>query len=235
MHKKLETIQQNIGYSFREMGLLREALTHTSYSNEHRRSKEKNNERLEFLGDSVLSFIISEYLFDQQNPLPEGVLTKVRASVVRESTLKNMAVKIGLGECLFLGKGEIAGGGQERASILADATEALIAAVYLDGGIDVARKFVLDNMMQPIEESLKGKAVQDYKTRLQEELQKNKKVQIRYQLEEESGPDHDKTFKMSVLVCDQPIGFGVGKSKKEAEQKAAQSALEKIIHEQIFK
>lgn len=163
--------------------------------------------------------------------MPEGILTKIRASVVRESTLKNMAVKIGLGECLFLGKGEIAGGGQHRTSILADATEALIAAVYLDGGIDAARKFVLDNMRQAIGESLKGKAVQDYKTQLQEKLQKNKKVQIRYQLEEELGPDHDKTFKMSVLVCDQTIGFGIGKSKKEAEQKAAQSALERMVHE----
>lgn len=231
MKKELSIIQQNIGYSFQQIELLQEALTHTSYSNECRKTKKIHNERLEFLGDSILSFIITEHLFQEKKGVPEGILTKMRASIVCENSLKEVAEDIGLGKCMFLGRGEMASGGRNRPSILADATEALIAAIYLDGGIEKAKIFVLDKMKKIIEESANGAFIKDYKTRLQEELQKNKNASIVYHLDQESGPDHNKTFKISVSSEEKIIGYGIGKSKKEAEQQAAKNALEKLKHE----
>lgn len=226
MQHQIDRIQRNIGYQFRDIRLLQEALTHSSYSNEYKKLKKKNNERLEFLGDSVLSLIISQHLFNQKKDFPEGILTKTRAAIVCEKTLKDIAKDIDLGECMLLGKGEISTGGRYRASILADAVEALIAAIYLDGGMEAATYFVLNQMKYKIEDSVKGKMMTDYKTQLQEIIQRDGKESISYILDQELGPDHDKTFSMNVLLGKEVIGQGSGKSKKEAQQQAAKNAME---------
>ena len=202
-----------------------EALTHSSYSNEN-----KNypfNERLEFLGDSVLSIVISDYLFKKETKLPEGELTKIRANIVCEESLSEVSKNIHLGKYMLLGKGEEATGGRERISILADALEAVIAAIYLDGGIKCAREFILTNMEKIINDSIKGKIFRDYKTCLQEVLQSNGENNIWYKLIEEKGPDHNKRFVMEVGINDTVLGIGEGKSKKDAEQVAAKCALDK--------
>ena len=202
-----------------------EALTHSSYSNEN-----KNypfNERLEFLGDSVLSIVISDYLFKKETKLPEGELTKIRANIVCEESLSEVSKNIHLGKYMLLGKGEEATGGRERISILADALEAVIAAIYLDGGIKCAREFILTNMEKIINDSIKGKIFRDYKTCLQEVLQSNGENNIWYKLIEEKGPDHNKRFVMEVGINDTVLGVGEGKSKKDAEQVAAKCALDK--------
>ena len=219
----IELFEQKINYEFKNKEYILEALTHSSYSNEN-----KNypfNERLEFLGDSVLSIVISDYLFKKETKLPEGELTKIRANIVCEESLSEVSKNIHLGKYMLLGKGEEATGGRERISILADALEAVIAAIYLDGGIKCAREFILTNMEKIINDSIKGKIFRDYKTCLQEVLQSNGENNIWYKLIEEKGPDHNKRFVMEVGINDTVLG--VGESKKDAEQVAAKCALDK--------
>ena len=221
----IELFEQKINYEFKNKEYILEALTHSSYSNEN-----KNypfNERLEFLGDSVLSIVISDYLFKKETKLPEGELTKIRANIVCEESLSEVSKNIHLGKYMLLGKGEEATGGRERISILADALEAVIAAIYLDGGIKCAREFILTNMEKIINDSIKGKIFRDYKTCLQEVLQSNRENNIWYKLIEEKGPDHNKRFVMEVGINDTVLGVGEGKSKKDAEQVAAKCALDK--------
>ena len=221
----IELFEQKINYEFKNKEYILEALTHSSYSNEN-----KNypfNERLEFLGDSVLSIVISDYLFKKETKLPEGELTKIRANIVCEESLSEVSKNIHLGKYMLLGKGEEATGGRERISILADALEAVIAAIYLDGGIKCAREFILTNMEIIINDSIKGKIFRDYKTCLQEVLQSNGENNIWYKLIEEKGPDHNKRFVMEVGINDTVLGVGEGKSKKDAEQVAAKCALDK--------
>ena len=221
----ISLFEENINYEFTNKEYILEALTHSSYSNEN-----KNypfNERLEFLGDSVLSIVISDYLFKKETKLPEGELTKIRANIVCEESLSEVSKNIHLGKYMLLGKGEEATGGRERISILADALEAVIAAIYLDGGIKCAREFILTNMEKIINDSIKGKIFRDYKTCLQEVLQSNDENNIWYKLIEEKGPDHNKRFVMEVGINDTVLGVGEGKSKKDAEQVAAKCALDK--------
>lgn len=214
MHQ-LETV---IGYTFKDPTLLQTALTHTSFANESR-TPIPHNERLEFLGDSVLSIVVADYLFHQWKDRPEGELTRARASLVCESALFEFAKEIGLGSYLRLGRGEERGGGRARPSVVSDAFEALIAALYLDGGIEAARKFLLPFLSE-------GKTAEaDYKTQLQEVVQQNPEEKLRYQVEGEKGPDHDKHFTVAVYLNSNCIGRGEGHSKKSAEQHAAREAL----------
>ena len=216
-----------ISYNFKNKQYILEALTHSSYSNENK--SYAFNERLEFLGDSVLGIIISDYLFKNETELPEGELTKLRANIVCEESLSEVSKKIELGTHMLLGKGEEATGGRERVSILADAVEAVIDAIYLDGGIENARKFVLTQMDEIIQDSIKGRIFRDYKTHLQEVIQSQGETNIIYDLVEEIGPDHNKKFVMQVKLNDEVLGTGEGKSKKEAEQSAAKQALRRMM------
>ena len=218
-------LEQIIGYTFKNPELLKEALTHSSYTNgKHLRS----NERLEFLGDSVLSIVVSEHLFENLTNLPEGQLTKIRASVVCENALYPFARKIDLGKYIFLGKGEEHTGGRDRHSILADAFEALIAAIYLDGGFEAARSFILP-FIPPLDKLSTGKfLLGDYKTVLQEIIQQNPGERLEYVLTGEHGPDHDKHFTVEVLLNGSSVGQGSGSSKKRAEQAAAGEALKRL-------
>jgi len=216
----------NIEYKFKDPSLLEVAMTHTSYANEHRGNNVHHNERLEFLGDSVLGFVTADYLFTHYPGLPEGDLTKLRASVVCEGALFDMAKEIGIQNELRLGHGEENSGGRQRSSILADATEALLGAVYKDGGIEPARALVLKYIPHKVDEAIECGAYKDYKTMLQEIVQKNKQETLEYRLADESGPDHDKRFTMELLLNANVFATGTGKSKKEAEQLAAKKALQ---------
>lgn len=207
-----------IEYTFKDKNVLKTALTHTSYANEAK-VKLPNNERLEFLGDSVLSFVVADELVMNEKKLPEGELTRRRAALVCEGALAGFAKKIGLGQHLLLGKGEQASGGRQRASILADAFEALIAAIYLDGGIDAARSFILPFVRAGTTTD------DDYKTRLQEVVQQNPEEHVNYQVVHEDGPAHNRVFTVEVYLNSNCIGRGSGQSKKLAEQKAAKQAL----------
>ena len=219
-------LEEKIGYHFHNPALLRAAVTHSSYSNENREKKIHNNERLEFLGDSVLGFLCAEYLFAQYRELPEGQLTKLRAAVVCEQSLFEVAKQFSLSEDMLLGRGEEACGGRERPALLADAVEAVLAAVYLDGGMDAARTFAMRFIPQRTVQAERGHAFRDYKTNLQEIVQKSHEEVLSYRLSGESGPDHDKRFTVEVLLNSNVIGSGTGRSKKEAEQLAARAALE---------
>ncbi|WIF94611.1 ribonuclease III [Caminicella sporogenes] len=223
---KFETV---INYTFKDKELLLEALTHSSYANEKKKKNYKYNERLEFLGDAVLSIIISDYLFRKYPNLPEGDLTKTRAKIVCEPTLSDCARDIKLGDFLLLGKGEKSTGGKDRTSILADAFEAVIGAIYLDGGLEKARDFVLKQMSKVIEDAVNGKIFIDYKTKLQEILQNENNIKITYEVVKEKGPDHNKIFYTQVKKNDEIIGYGSGKSKKESEQSAAKMALKGVL------
>ena len=218
-------LQNKIGYQFKNPALLNEALTHSSYANEHKSQHIKYNERLEFLGDSVLSIVVSDYIYKNCPELPEGELTKLRASLVCEKSLYEFAKKIDLGKYLILSKGERNNGGADRPSILSDAFEALIAAIYIDGGIAPASKHILNFVIPAIKNS-KKKKINDYKTTLQEIIQKNPGEKLEYVLVKESGPDHNKHFFVEVHLNSNVIGKGGGRSKKEAEQQAAREALE---------
>lgn len=222
--------QQIIKYEFRQAELLCNALTHSSFSNEGKAAKGYDNERLEFLGDAIFDAIISEYLYNRLNKVEEGRLTKIRATIVCESALAQCGRQLSLGSFLNLGRGEENSGGRKRNSILADAMEAVIAAIYLDGGWEKAREFVLENFAQIIEEALSGKRYTDYKTDIQERLQAHGDAEITYVIDREEGPDHDKTFYVNLVFNGKVIGSGSGRSKKEAEQKAAKEALEKGDH-----
>ena len=216
-------LEKRIGYHFREKQYLQTAVTHSSYANEMK-DPTPYNERQEFLGDAVLSIVVSDYLF-KNSSLAEGDLTKLRAALVCEKSLCGFAAKIDLGSAIRLGKGEEMMGGRTRPSILADAFEALIAAIYLDGGMEAAREFVLPFVMDTLESESKIR-FHDYKTALQEIVQKNPEEKLSYVLVEESGPDHNKRFEVEVRLKSNVIGHGVGKSKKDAEQMAAKDALE---------
>ena len=218
----MKALQNNLGYTFKNEALLINALTHSSFANEARDGI-SSNERLEFLGDSVLSVIVSDFLYKQFGNLPEGELTKLRASLVCEKSLCGFSRELNIGEFLRLGKGEEKGGGRERDSILADAFEAVIGAIYLDGGLENARIFVLDFVKKAANEQL---SFVDYKTVLQEIIQKNPDEHLSYAVVAESGPDHDKRFEVEVYLNSNTIGCGMGKSKKIAEQQAAKQALE---------
>lgn len=213
-------------HEFKNDIVLKTALTHSSYANE----KNKNisyNERLEFLGDSVLSVIISEYLYSRYS-LKEGEMSKTRANIVCERSLAEAAMEMNLGEYLLLGKGEEMTGGRERPSILADAVEALIAALYLDAGLEKTREFVLRILARQIDEAINHEYISDYKTALQEYVQGHGKEKIDYKLLLEEGPDHNKVFTTSLLLDDKEFKRGVGKTKKESEQLAAKKALQEL-------
>ena len=220
MSHQLETI---IGYKFKHPELLETALTHTSYANESR-TPVQHNERLEFLGDSVLGFVTADYLFALHQDLPEGDLTRQRAALVCEQSLYEVAKELDLGKYLKLGKGEDAGGGRTRPSILADATEAVFAAVYLDGGIEAASALI-HRVLLDKEGTHADELVQDYKTALQELVQRRTGQVLSYRMVGESGPDHAKTFTVEVLLNGVAVGAGHGHSKKEAEQAAAHAAI----------
>lgn len=221
MRKQLE-FQQVIGYRFQQEGLLVQALTHSSYANEKRMKKLSDNERLEFLGDAVLEIVSSEHLYKSYPDLPEGELTKLRASIVCEPTLAECAKELHLGEYLLLGKGEDHTGGRERKSILSDALEAVIGAVYLDGGFANAKEFILESILKDI---MHKRLFFDSKTILQEFVQGQGMGEIHYELLQENGPDHDKRFTVELRIGNQKFGTGEGHTKKDAEQNVAYSAL----------
>ena len=221
--------EEAIGYHYRDPAWMKEALTHPSFANEGKKHL-KNNQRLEFLGDSVLSIIVAQHLFEHYTHLPEGELTKLRASLDCEKSQFRFARRIRLGDYLVLGKGEEMTGGRERPSILADAFEAVIASIYLDSGLEEARTFVLRFIPEKLDVQ-KIAYISDYKTALQEIIQKNREEKIDYVLVEESGPDHNKTFAVEVHLNSNVIGRGTGHSKKQAEQLAAREALELMGYE----
>lgn len=224
--KELNEFEKIINYSFKNIEILEKSLTHSSYSNEDKSYSKVNNERLEFLGDAVLSITVSRFIFDKFPEYPEGDLTKLRSQVVCEDTLSLVAANLQIGRFLLLGKGEEASGGRERKSILADAVEAIIAAIYIDGGYRKAEEFVLHNLTKYIQLAVKGKIVTDFKSYLQEYYQsKSQSCKIRYVVTKEEGPDHEKMFHVNVLVNKTVVGKGTGKSKKLAEQDAAKNAL----------
>ena len=220
----MTTLEEKLGYTFQSPELLENALTHSSCANESR-GKLQSNERLEFLGDSILGMVVADHLYRNHPDLPEGELTRTRSALVCEESLVEVAQALGLGEYLKLGKGEEAGGGRERPSIIADAVEAVLAAVYLDGGIGSARKliqkFILDREAEK-------SASRDYKTALQELVQRESGQVLGYQLIGAEGPAHAKIFSVEVDLNGIPIGQGRGRSKKEAEQNAAKAAIEKL-------
>lgn len=211
-------LERKIGYSFSDPGLLKLALTHSSFANENKKSV-GYNERLEFLGDAVLQVIVSEKLYNDHPRMPEGQMSRVRAALVCEDALAGYSGRLSLGEYLFLGKGEEHNGGRTRPSILADAFEALTGAIFLDGGIDRAKNFVLGFVDEA------HLSLADYKTLLQEIIQQNHGERLSYETRREKGPDHNKVFEVNVLLNSNVIGKGVGKSKKRAEQAAAREAL----------
>ena len=221
----MEELEKNIGYTFKNKELLKKALTHTSYAYEH---DIESNEKLEFLGDSILEFISSTYLFANYSKLKEGEMTKVRATVVCEKSLYKVAKMHNFSDFLYLGKSERQSGGENRPAILADSVEAVIAAIYLDGGIEKAQKFIIENLKEEIEIASKNVGQKDYKTVLQEKLQKHGEVEIKYTILREIGPDHDKTFEAQVECNNKKLATGIGKSKKQAEMEAAKEALNKL-------
>ena len=222
MNNEYTALMDKLGYRFRDPRLLEKALTHSSYANAGRHGLE-SNERLEFLGDSVLGFVAAKYLFEKETG-PEGELTKLRAAVVCEKALCSYSRELGLGDYLLLGKGERLTGGAERPSILADAFEAVIAAMFLDGGLEPVRGFVL-RFVEKEANNQRKRHFKDYKTTLQEIVQQNPEEKLEYVLTGESGPDHSKQFVVEVHLNSNVIGTGRGRSKKEAEQQAAREAL----------
>lgn len=225
MSDKIEQFEQKIGYHFKEKGLLRQALTHSSYANEKHMKKFSDNERLEFLGDAVLEIVSSEFLYHNYPNLAEGELTKLRASLVCEPTLAFCTKELSLGDYLFLGKGEDLTGGRKRKSILSDALEAVIGAMYLDGGFDEAKQFILRFILTDIEHK---QLFYDSKTILQELVQAEYDEDLSYRLLAEEGPDHDKQFTVEARIGIKAISQGKGHTKKAAEQEAAYEALRKL-------
>ncbi len=223
---RLNELQKNLEYSFKDLELLETALTHSSYANENNLHPSKSNQRLEFLGDTIINLVVSEYLYNKYPFYPEGELTKIRAKVVCESSLALVARKIKLGDYLLLGKGEESTGGRKRDSILADASEAITGAVFLDSDYDTVKQFLVSRFETDIVRAVaKGNLFIDYKTQLQEKLQKITKERISYNVTREEGPDHNKIFYVDVFLGSDVIGSGFGRNKKEAEQLAAREAL----------
>jgi ribonuclease-3 len=226
----MKTLEEKLGYQFRDRRLLENALTHSSFANEHHMGAVGSNERLEFLGDSVLGMVVADDLFHRYSRLPEGDLTRLRAQLVCEASLARVARELELGSYLCLGKGEESTGGRERPSIIADAVEAVLAAVYLDSGSireprRIIRKFILEHMEEAREAS------RDHKTHLQELVQRRSGQVLSYHLIGQSGPDHNKSFEMEVRLNGETVGTGTGRSKKEAEQMAARAAIAKLEEE----
>ena len=220
-----EKLEKSIGYTFKNKELLKKALTHTSYAYEH---KLESNEKLEFLGDSILEYISSKYIYCNYNKLKEGEMTKVRAEVVCEASLYKVAQKHNFSDFILIGKSEENSGGKNKPAILADSIEATIAAMYFDGGLEPVERFIVDNLKEAIENSTKHVGMKDFKTVLQEKLQENGDVNIKYSVIKESGPDHDKIFTVKVEVNGKMLATGEGKTKKHAEMEAARKALEDI-------
>lgn len=218
-------LERRIQHRFAHPELLETALTHSSFANEQKPQQVQYNERLEFLGDSVLSIVVSQYIFTHYTMLPEGDLSKVRATVVCEKSLASFARRLELGLFLRMGRGEEQNHGRQRDSILADTFEALLAALYLDAGLETVTAFLMPFVEPAVEAAIEGHRFQDYKTELQEIVQKNKEEQLSYQLVASHGPDHNKVFEVEVYLNSNPIARGQGKSKKEAEQQAARAAL----------
>ena len=222
----MKEFEKKLGYEFKNQRLLINALTHSSYANENRGEGYSSNERLEFLGDSVLGVVAASYLYSVEPPLPEGRMTKLRAELVCETALHQAALELELGRYLRLGRGEERTGGRERTSILADAVEAVIAAMYLDGGFTVAKNFVMEHVLAGADVS--EEPAGDWKTELQEMVQQKAGQELTYRQISESGPDHDKSFAFAVALNGSEIGRGEGRTKKEAEQTAARAALEEL-------
>lgn len=225
MKEILQELQERIGYVFKNDTLLKQAITHSSFSNEQKINKIDNYERLEFLGDAVLELVSSEFLFNENKTMPEGQLTRLRASMVCEPALAYCARDIELDKFILLGKGEEATGGRKRDSITSDVMEAVIGAIYLDGGLEDAKRFINRFVLSDLENKI---LFLDSKTLLQEEIQKKNGAVLRYELVGETGPDHDKEFTVEAYLNDKLIGKGVGRNKKSAEQQAAYAALLKI-------
>ena len=223
----IKDLEKAIGYQFKNITLLQNALTHSSYANEHWHDSLMSNERLEFLGDSILGMVVAEFLFKKYPDRPEGELTRLRADMVCETSLADVAVRIGVGEHLMLGHGEERFGGRTRASILADAVESIIAAIYLDGGMEQAKRIILSFV--PENAPSQRYRNQDFKTALQELVQQKKDQVLSYVLADESGPDHDKQFVTRVLLNGAVVGEGIGTSKKRSEQEAARVAIRTLF------
>ena len=227
----LTKLEQGLGYTFRNKALLENALTHSSYANENRERHLPDNERLEFLGDSILGFVVAEYLYRNFPDKPEGELTRIRADLVCERNLAEAAATVELGSYLLLGHGEEQGGGRKRDSIVSDAMESVIAASFMDGGFAAAKE-IIDRLI--LSNIPKGRPRNfDYKKAFQELVQRKKDQQIHYELTGESGPDHDKHFEVEVLLNGKAVGHGVGSSKKRAEQAAAEAAIEALFPGEI--
>lgn len=223
-------LEKGLGYRFSDRALLQNALTHSSYANENRERGVLDNERLEFLGDAILGFVVADYLYRHFPQKPEGELTRIRADLVCETNLAKAAGTIRLGEFLLLGHGEEHAGGRKRNSIVSDAMESVIAASYLDGGFEAARGIIDRLILSDIPVRPRNF---DYKTALQELVQRKKEQVLHYELVGESGPDHDKHFTVAVLLNGQTVGHGTGSSKKRAEQAAAESAIEKLFPNEL--
>lgn len=226
--QELSSLENELGYQFKDIGLLREALQHSSYVNEQRDPALQDNERLEFLGDAVLDLVITHILMEHFPTTREGDLSRMRATIVNESQLSSMAQRLNLGLNLLLGRGEALSNGQEKKSILADALEAVIAAVYLDGGLEASFKVIERQFSEIISQVGDRLAAEDFKSRLQELVQVRFKRIPDYEVMAESGPDHDKTFEVRLSIGNSLTTYGTGKSKKAAEQAAAEVALEKL-------
>lgn len=225
MKEALRELQGKIGYQFQNDALLKQALTHSSFSNERKINKLNNYERLESLGDAVLELVSSEFLYNENEDMPEGQLTRLRASMVCEPALAYCARDISLNTYILLGKGEESTGGRTRDSIISDVMEAVIGAIFLDGGLENAKKFIDRFVLSDLEDKI---LFLDSKTLLQEEIQKKNTAQLRYELVGETGPDHDKQFSVEAYLDDKLIGAGVGRTKKAAEQQAAYEALKRL-------
>ena len=220
-----DELEKSIGYTFKDKRLLKKALTHTSYAYEN---KLESNEKLEFLGDSILEYISSKYIYNNYRNLKEGEMTKVRAEVVCEDSLYKVAKRHNFSDFILIGKSEANCGGNFKPAILADSIEATIAAIYFDGGLDAAEKFIIDNLKEAIENSSKNVGMKDFKTVLQERLQEHGDVYIKYTVIKETGPDHDKVFTVKVELNGKILATGEGRTKKHAEMDAARRALENI-------
>lgn len=223
----MTALEERLGHSFRNRALLETAVTHSSYANENRASGIVCNERLEFLGDSVLGVTVADFLYRHFPDMPEGRMTRLRAELVCEQSLHRVALELHLGDYLRLGKGEEHNGGRERASILSDAVEAVIAAMYLDAGMETAAGFIHRCLLDDVR-TIETPSFTDYKTALQELVQRQSGQVLSYELVGEEGPDHAKTFRMQVCLNGEPVGLVTGRTKKEAEQTAAASALEAL-------
>ncbi|MBX5436257.1 MAG: ribonuclease III [Alicyclobacillaceae bacterium] len=225
MPSKWDELQNELGIHFKTPSLLRQAFTHASYRNEHRKTAHEDNERLEFLGDAVLELVVSEFLYRSHPDLPEGELTRMRASIVCEASLVQFAKKLNFHQFVRLGKGEERSGGRQRPALLADVFEAFIGALYLDQGLEAVQAFARDHIFSEVESD---RVTTDYKTSLQEWVQQHLGQELRYETLEERGPAHAREFLVDVVVGTEVMGLGTGRSKKEAEQQAACQALQKL-------